>query len=89
MSYKKPLTLRELHARLGEIIANNEKRFPERNDAPVYVRVEQPKTPKGRLRSDVFIPIHFGSDILTRFDSDESGHVNAMCLLASRIGNGW
>jgi hypothetical protein len=93
MSYEKPLTLRELHARLGEIIAEHDKRgWSERNDAPVYARVEQPKTPSGRLRPDHFIPIHFGCSSLTGFwlkENDASSRVDAITVLASRTGKGW
>lgn len=93
MSYDKPLTLRELHARLGEIIAEHDKRgWSERNDAPMYMRIEQPKTPTGRLRPDVFVPVHFGCSTLTGFNlapSDESTRVNAITLLAARTGKGW
>lgn len=90
MSYEKPMTLRELHARLGEMISENEKSgWPERNDSPMYVRIEQPKTPTGRLRPDVFVPIHFGCSNLTSFHLTPDNRVDSITLFASRTGKGW
>jgi hypothetical protein len=90
---KKPLTLRELRDRLTEIIQEHDAvpRFAGRNEMPVYVRIEQPKTPTGRLRRDKFVPVHFGGSSLVGFRTDESAErIDAICLIASRLqGGGW
>lgn len=89
MSYSAPMTLRELHARLGEIIAENEQRgWGERNDSPMYVCVQQEKTPTGRLRRDKFIPIHFACSAWVGLRDGEK-LINCVALEANRKAPGW
>lgn len=58
------LTLRGLHERLGQIIAENERRWPERNDLPVVVKVDQADTDGGRRRDCAYLPIEFGESAM-------------------------
>lgn len=90
MDESKVLSLRELHERLGKIIAENDARgWSERNDQPVYVRVGQPKTPTGRPRREKKFPIHgadFGQEGVGR--TAEKKTVWATCLRSDFVAAG-
>jgi hypothetical protein len=82
------VNLIKLRDRLNDIIAENERRGRgERNTLPVYVEIKQPRTPKGRLRESVYVPLesHVRGSMLTlnsRITNDERERcrVDCMCL---------
>ena len=53
--FDEAITVRELHARLTELM----ERQPERADQRVVYTVQQDRTPSGRLRPDVYLPVRF------------------------------
>lgn len=79
------MTLTELRDRLTAIIEDNSRLgYPERNENPVYLRLEGEKTPTGRDRPDTFFPIHFAWA-----NPVSTGKVQAMILHSKRSEQGW
>ncbi len=80
------LTLRQLHKRLGEIIAEHEARgWGVRNDQLVVMEVRQERTPKGRYRPSLYLPVLGAcSGTVSIGDPLDDGNVNCTTLRMGR-----